>query len=123
MKRLITGLALIAALNGCKGESENNLEKFFDAVPRMQKEYGCIGVGSYQGQPFSIDFRYARDQAGVNFLEKCMRKPFTEEQKNDLGLASKTAYANNANTVVFDASALGFVGAITYSTSAKSTKK
>lgn len=114
MKRLITGLALIAALNGCKGESENNLEKFFDAVPRMQKEYGCIGVGSYQGQPFSIDFRYARDQAGVNFLEKCMKKPLTEEQKDELGVASKLALANRANSLVFDASAVGFVGVITF---------
>ncbi len=122
MKRLITGLTLIAALNGCKGESEKNLERFVEAVPRMQKEYGCIGEGCFSNQSFESNPRvnlYVQDKASADFLEKCMKQPLTKEQKNTLGLAGYIAQGKGVKTIIFDSSALGFVAAITYNPSNK----
>jgi len=117
MKRLITGLSLISALSGCESESVQNLERFVEAVPRMQKEYGCIGGGCFSNAPFESNSKvnlYVQDKASADFLKRCTKKSLTEEQTNTSGLASDIASDEGAKTLVFDSSTLGFVAAITY---------
>lgn len=117
MKRLITGLTLIAALSGCKGEAEKNLERFLESVPQMKKEYGCIGGGCFSNEPFESNQKvnlYVQDKASADFLKRCAGQSLTEEQTTTLGLASDIAADEGAKTLIFDSSALGFVSAITY---------
>ncbi len=122
MKRLIAGLTLVAALNGCKTEAEKNLERFVEAVPQMKKEYGCIGEGCFDYIPFDTNDRinlYVQDKASMVFLEKCSNKPLTKEQMSTPGLASDIAADEGAKALIFDGSALGLVAAIVYNPSNK----